>query len=190
LSAWPRSSPSYRATLLTKVRSVRQSADSTVSKASETIQAIAPREFSKKPGSDSEAAATPAATDAVSSETGSSITTGVSLLSYLAIPVIQLAASTAIVVVLLVLMLIARQDIRDRVIRLAGLGNIGLTTQALEEAGDRVGRYLGANLLINAVYAVGVSAGLWMLEVPNAAMCGLMAGILRFVPMLGSGWAP
>jgi predicted PurR-regulated permease PerM len=177
--------PEYRATLLTKVRSVRQSADSTVSKASETIQAIG-AEFSKKPGSDSEAAATPAATDAVSSETGSSITTGVSLLSYLAIPVIQLAASTAIVVVLLVLMLIARQDIRDRVIRLAGLGNIGLTTQALEEAGDRVGRYLGANLLINAVYAVGVSAGLWMLEVPNAAMCGLMAGILRFVPMLGS----
>lgn len=98
---------------------------------------------------------------------------------------VQVVASASVVILIMIMMLWSRESIRDRVIRLAGLQQIGLTTQTLEDAGDRVSKYLLAQLLVNAIFGTSVGVSLLLLGVPNAALCGLTAGVLRFIPMLG-----
>ena len=100
-------------------------------------------------------------------------------------PLIEPLAFAAIVIVLLILMLMARENIRDRIIRLAGLHQIGFTTQTLEEAGTRVSRYLRAQLLLNTTFGGAVTIGLVIIGLPNAILCGVLAGVLRFIPILG-----
>jgi predicted PurR-regulated permease PerM len=96
------------------------------------------------------------------------------------------AFSATVVVFLLVLcMLSGREDLRNRVIRLAGSGRLTLTTRALDEAGRRLGGYLLGSSLLNAGFGVAVGLGLFALQVPYAALWGLLAGLLRFVPAVG-----
>jgi predicted PurR-regulated permease PerM len=94
--------------------------------------------------------------------------------------------STALVVVLLVIaLLIHREDLRNRIIRLAGRGRLTLTTRALDEVGRRIGGYLLGRSLVNAGFGAAVGLGLVVLGVPYAALWGLLAGTLRFVPSVG-----
>src|SRR5262249_14003800 len=39
--------------------------------------------------------------------------------------------------------------------------------------------------LVNACYGVCVATGLYFIHVPNAALWGLLAGVLRFIPYVG-----
>src|SRR5205823_8072263 len=57
-------------------------------------------------------------------------------------PLLDPLATAGIVLIFVVFMLMAREDLRDRVIRLIGQGRINVTTQAMDEAGQRVSRYL------------------------------------------------
>jgi predicted PurR-regulated permease PerM len=96
------------------------------------------------------------------------------------------AFSAALVVLLLVIcMLVGREDLRNRLIRLAGSGRLVLTTRALDEAGRRIGRYLLGRSLVNTGFGVAVALGLFLIGVPYAALWGLLAGALRFVPSVG-----
>jgi len=85
-------------------------------------------------------------------------------------------------------MLLKREDLRGRMIRLIGQGRIGATTRAMEDAGYRVSRYLSMQFLVNACYGVCIAVGLSLIHVPNAALWGLLAGVLRFIPYIGP-WA-
>ena len=89
-----------------------------------------------------------------------------------------------IVVLILVLVLLQRNDLRDRLIRLAG-DDLHLTTDAMDEVAQRVGRYLRTQLLINVLYGVPMAAGLFLIGVPGALMWGMLAALLRFVPYVG-----
>jgi predicted PurR-regulated permease PerM len=91
----------------------------------------------------------------------------------------------AIIILLVVFMLIEREELRDRLIRLAGTSHINVTTQALDDAGERVSRYLTMQLTFNSLYGVAIAAGLYFIGVPNALMWGLLAIVLRFLPYLG-----
>jgi predicted PurR-regulated permease PerM len=96
------------------------------------------------------------------------------------------ALTAALAVVLLVIcLLIYREDVRNRLIRLAGSGRLVLTTRALDETGRRIGRYLLGHALVNAVFGVAVGVGLFLIGVPYAALWGLLAGVFRFVPSVG-----
>src|SRR5262249_35170450 len=57
-----------------------------------------------------------------------------------------------------------------------------LTTRALDETGQRIGRYLLRYSLLNAGFGVAVGLGLSLIGVPYASLWGLLAGALRFVP--------
>jgi predicted PurR-regulated permease PerM len=93
---------------------------------------------------------------------------------------------TALTVVLLsILMLISREDIRDRFIRLAGRGQISLTTQSLEDASQKIKHYLRSQLIINASFGLFTATGLFLIGVPSAVLLGLFAGALRFIPVVG-----
>lgn len=94
-------------------------------------------------------------------------------------------AMVGIVVVFLIFMLLAREDLRNRLIRLIGPHQISVTTQALDDAARRVSRYLRAQLIINASYGVMMSVGLYLAGVPNAILLGMLGGVLRYVPYVG-----
>lgn len=100
-------------------------------------------------------------------------------------PLIQPLATGGIIVVVVIFMLLRREDLRDRFIRLVGAGDLHRTTAALQDAGERVARYLLSQLAVNVAYALPIGIGLWVIGVPNAPLWGLMALILRFIPYIG-----
>jgi predicted PurR-regulated permease PerM len=101
------------------------------------------------------------------------------------VPLISPFATAGLVVVLVIFMLLEREELRDRFIRLVGLGDLHRTTAALKDAGSRVGKYLLMQLVVNALYALPISIGLWLLGIPNAILWGLLTLLLRFVPYIG-----
>lgn len=106
-------------------------------------------------------------------------------LQELALPLISPVATAGIVIVVVIFMLLERDELRDRFIRLVGANDINRTTQVIEDAGMRVGRYLLVQLLVNIIYAVPIGVGLWLIGVPSALLWGLLTLVLRFVPYIG-----
>jgi predicted PurR-regulated permease PerM len=100
-------------------------------------------------------------------------------------PLLSPLATSGLILLLVVVMLLHREDLRDRVIRLAGAHDLHRTTQALNDAGERVSRYLLMQLMINAGYAVPIGVGLAIIGVPNPLLWALLAMIFRFVPYIG-----
>jgi predicted PurR-regulated permease PerM len=94
--------------------------------------------------------------------------------------------SVIIVVVLTIFMLAGREDLRNRLIGLVGHGHLNQMTQALDDAGSRVSRYLQLQLLVNTAYGVVIGLGLYVIGVPNAILWGTLAALLRFLPYIGS----
>jgi predicted PurR-regulated permease PerM len=93
---------------------------------------------------------------------------------------------TALVLIFTIFMLIKRFDLRHRLLSLVGLGQINVMTQALDEAAQRVSRYLLMQVLVNACFGVLFGLGLYWIGVPNAALWGVVAGLLRIVPYVGT----
>lgn len=100
-------------------------------------------------------------------------------------PLVQPLATAGIIVVFVIFVLLQRRDIRDRFIRLAGARDLMRTTQALEDAGERVARYLLMQLIVNVTYGIPVGIGLWLIGVPYPLLWGMMAIVLRFIPYIG-----
>jgi predicted PurR-regulated permease PerM len=100
--------------------------------------------------------------------------------------VITPLGSALIVVVLTVFMLAGREDLRNRLIGLVGHGHLNLMTQALDDAGLRVSRYLLLQLVINACFGVVIGVGLYFIGIPNSMLWGVVAALLRFLPYVGS----
>lgn len=100
-------------------------------------------------------------------------------------PLLGPLGTSAFVVLLVIVMLLKREDLRGRVIRLIGQGRISATTLAMDDAGTRVNRYLSTQLLLNVIYGALVALGLYFIGVPNAPLWGAGATMLRFIPYLG-----
>jgi CheY-like chemotaxis protein len=82
-------------------------------------------------------------------------------------------------------MLLKREDLRGRLIRLIGQGRISSTTRAMDDAGTRVNRYLSMQLLLNVLYGAMIGLGLYFIGVPNAPLWGACGTVLRFIPYIG-----
>ena len=93
--------------------------------------------------------------------------------------------TAALVSLLVIFMLLKREDLRGRMIRLVGQGRISATDRAVDDAGSRVARYLTMQLLVNVGFGLCVAFGLYFIGVPNAALWGAFAALLRFVPYVG-----
>lgn len=100
-------------------------------------------------------------------------------------PLIAPFTTAGLVIVVVIFMLLEREGLRDRFIRLVGSHDLHRTTLALHDAGKRVGRYLLMQLVVNTLYAVPISMGLWLLGIPNAILWGLLTLVLRFIPYIG-----
>ncbi len=104
----------------------------------------------------------------------------------LGLPIVAPAGQAGIVVIFTVFMLLQREDLRNRLLRLAGLSQLNLMTQALDDAAGRVSRYILLQFLVNAGFGALFGFGLYCIGVPNPALWGALAGILRIVPYVGT----
>ena len=99
--------------------------------------------------------------------------------------VLELLASALIVLVFTIFMLIRREDLRNRLISLAGDGNLRLVTQTLDDASARVSRYLLLQFVVNTCYGIFIGSCLHFIGLPGALLWGVIVGTLRFLPYIG-----
>ncbi len=91
-----------------------------------------------------------------------------------------------VVIVFTIYLLMKREDLRHRILLLAGMGRISLMTQALQDAATRISQYLIFQAAVNAAYGALFGFGLFLLKVPNATLWGVLAGVLRIIPYVGT----
>src|SRR5215475_298608 len=101
-------------------------------------------------------------------------------------PLLSPLTTTGVVVIFVTFFLLQREDLRNRLVRLAGSGDIQRTTAALDDAGKRLSKLFLTQLIFNAVFGLAIGVGLELIGVPSAPLWGLIAMILRFVPYIGA----
>jgi predicted PurR-regulated permease PerM len=107
-------------------------------------------------------------------------------LATLIAPLIHPLATTGIIIIFVVFILLQQQDLRNRLIRLAGSHDLQRTTLAMDDAGKRLSRLFLMQLALNAAFGLIIGIGLWAIGVPSAPLWGLLAMVLRFVPYIGA----
>jgi predicted PurR-regulated permease PerM len=100
-------------------------------------------------------------------------------------PLLEPLGLAAMVLVFVGFILLQKDDLRDRFVRLAGSRDMQRTTVALDEAANRLSRYLFLQTCINTSFGIIIGTGLWLLGIPNAGLWALMSMLLRFVPYVG-----
>jgi predicted PurR-regulated permease PerM len=101
-------------------------------------------------------------------------------------PLIHPLATTGIIIIFVVFILLQREDLRNRVIRLAGSYDLQRTTAALDDAARRLSRLFLTQLILNSGFGLVIGMGLWLIGTPSAVIWGILATVLRFVPYIGS----
>ena len=101
-------------------------------------------------------------------------------------PVLSPLATMGIVLIVAVFILLQKEDLRDRLIRLFGSGDLHRTTGAMDDAAARLSRYFLTQLALNACFGVVVTLGLWLIGIPSPALWGIIAALMRFVPYVGA----
>src|ERR1700674_2928765 len=183
--------PQYQSTLRQKIESLRGAAagTGTLERASDVLRDLS-KELDKPRGN--MAPPTPLAIDGspsgkpipveVKQPDPGALQTLVSLISPLVYPL----ATTGIVIIFLIFILLQRQDLRNRLVRLAGSGDLQRTTGAIDDVGQRIARLFLTQLALNAGLGLVIGTGLWFIGVPSAPLWGMLAMILRFVPYVGA----
>ena len=161
--------PEYRENIQQKVRALRAQPSGEIGKAAEAIKDLG-----------SEAA--PEATPLPVAETPPS---AMAALRDMAAPFVRPIGSALAVIVFTILMLLNRENMRERLIGLIGPRQINVTTQALGEASYRVSRYLYMQLVVNACFGIPFAIALYFIGIPNALLWGLLGTLLRFIPYAG-----
>jgi predicted PurR-regulated permease PerM len=104
-------------------------------------------------------------------------------------PLLHPLATTGIIVIFVIFILLQREDLRNRLIRLAGSHDLQRTTAALDDAAARLSRLFLIQLLLNGTFGIIVGVGLRLIGVPSAILWGILAAVLRFVPYIGAAIA-
>jgi predicted PurR-regulated permease PerM len=186
--------PKYKTNIRNKIESFRKSQPKSLNNATEAVQQIS-TELAAAPSTPAPAPAHATGTQA-GKLPGAAVATPAkpvpveivppatsfieSLPSYLG-PI----GTAGIVLVFTIFMLLQREDLRNRLIRLAGDGRLSVMTHAMDEAADRVSHYLFLQSMVNASYGLVVGLSLYVMHLPNAVLFGVIAGILRFLPYIG-----
>jgi predicted PurR-regulated permease PerM len=162
--------PEYRANIVEKIRYLKSPSQGRLSRAAEAIRDLEQQAdpTPQKPLPVVESPASPYA----------------QLIEYVA-PFARPVGTALAVIVFTILMLLHRENMRERLIGLIGARRINVTTQALGEASFRVSRYLFMQLVINACFGIPFGIALYFIGIPNAMLWGLLATLLRFIPYAG-----
>jgi len=101
-------------------------------------------------------------------------------------PILSPLATMGIVLLVSIFILMQREDLRDRMIRLFGSSDLHRTTGAMDEAAARLSKYFLTQLALNAAFGVVIGLGLLVIGVPNPVLWGIIAALMRFVPYIGA----
>lgn len=104
-------------------------------------------------------------------------------------PLLHPLATTGIIIIFVIFILLQREDLRNRLIRLAGSHDLQRTTAAIDDAAARLSRLFLIQLLLNGTFGLVIGAGLALIGIPSAILWGILAGVLRFVPYIGAAIA-
>ena len=107
-----------------------------------------------------------------------------SIASFVA-PLLHPLLSIGIVIILALFILLDRDHLSDKFVRLLG-ADVHATSEAVGDAAVRIARVLSLQLLTNLGFAMVVGVSLFALGMPNALLWGLLAGAFRFVPYVGA----
>ncbi len=186
--------PSYQTTIQSKIQSVRGIAggSSTLERAAGMLQdlgkeldrpkaGVVPAPNPLSAGSTAAKSVKPVPVEVLQPDPGA-----LESLRSLIAPLVSPLATTGIIVIFVIFILIQREDLRNRLIRLAGSHDLQRTTAALDDAAARLSRLFLNQLLINTSFGVLIGAGLWLIGIPTAILWGILAAVLRFVPYIGS----
>src|SRR5262245_38659888 len=170
--------PEYRTNLIAKARALRVTLGE-VGEAAEDLEKLE-RDLSQQAATDDPAERPAPKVEVVPARPGL-----VATIRALVAPILAPVGTLGLVAVFTIFILLQREDLRDRLIRLSGGGDLSLTTQALDDAGRRVSRYLLTTTLLNAIHGTVIGFGLAWIGLPNAFLFGLFSMLLRFIPYLG-----
>ena len=109
----------------------------------------------------------------------------VAYLRQLVRPILGPLGTAAMVLVFTIYMLIKREDLRNRLLLLAGMSRLNLVSHALDDAAARISRYLIANVAVNTGFGIVFAAGLYAIGIPYATLWGALLALLRTVPYIG-----
>jgi predicted PurR-regulated permease PerM len=112
--------------------------------------------------------------------------TVIQLVQRIVTPVVEPLSTTAIVFVVAIFILLQREDLRDRMIRLFGSSDLHRTTVAMNDAARRLSRYLFTQLVVNTAFGVIIATGLAFIGIPSPVIWGVLGALLRFVPYIGA----
>lgn len=189
--------PKYQDNIAMKLRGIRGHGDSKIEKAAEAITRAA--EAATTAPTSQAAAVEPHAGPAGSAESNpvyAKIVSGsgstYDVLSGYAGTVLGPIGTFGVVIVFVIFMLLQREDLRDRILRLVGEGQLHVTTQAVDDATRRITKYLVAQAIVNGTYGIAISIGLFLIGYfiggtwfPSFVLWGLLCAVLRFIPYIG-----
>lgn len=183
--------PSYRHALTEKIKGLREGAPSSsvLEKAGEVLSDL--RKELNKPGR--EAPPTPEvgaeaerpADRPMPVEVREPQRTSVELFQQIAGTLLPPLATAGIVLLFVVFILLQREDLRDRFIRLLGSSDLQRATTTLNDAATRLSKFFLRQLLINAAFGTFITIALWVIGIPTPLVWGVLAMLMRFVPFIG-----
>lgn len=186
--------PQYQTTMRDKIQSMRGAlgGNRTLERGADMLQSLgkefdAPQLEGRTIGPNGETVAPQAeANKPLPVEIHSPPPTALQRLQMIAEPLVHPLTTTGLIVIFVIFILLQREDLRNRLMSLAGARDIQRTTAALDDAAGRLSRLLLTQLVINASFGVAIGCGLALIGVPSALLWGIMAAVLRFVPYIGA----
>jgi predicted PurR-regulated permease PerM len=183
--------PRYQSNLGEKIQALRgaATASGTLEQASQVLRNLQ-KELDRPKSADPASPATPDASAVpnrpIPVEVRQPDPGALQTLATLIAPLIHPLATTGIIIIFVVFFLLQQQDLRNRLIRIAGSHDLQRTTLAMDDAGKRLSRLFLMQLALNAAFGLIIGIGLWAIGVPSAPLWGLLAMVLRFVPYIGA----
>jgi predicted PurR-regulated permease PerM len=181
--------PRYESTLRAKIQSLRgvMVGSGTLERASEVLLGLRREiEKSEKPSPSRVPTGDPSSSRPIPVEVRQPDPGALQTLVALITPLIFPLTTTGVVFIFVIFMLLQREDLRNRLVRLAGPQDLQRTTAAFDDAGTRLSRLFLTQLALNAAFGLVIGIGLWIIGVPSAPLWGMLAMILRFVPYIGA----
>jgi predicted PurR-regulated permease PerM len=181
--------PAYRENIQAKLDALQGHGGGALRKAADSIREVsqyltAPPPLN--PGKPAPASSTPTPSNPVPVEVVEHQPSALQSLSNMLGPLAAPLATALMVVVFTIFMLMKQEDLRNRVITLVARHQLSTVTLLMDDAARRVSRYLLMEFSINAAFACLLSTGLHFIGVPNALLWGVLAGMLRFLPYVGT----
>ena len=186
--------PRYEANMRTKITSLRGSAttNSTLERAADVL-----KDLGKEINQPKDRPQLPLANPSAAPSAGQDVRpipvevrqpppTALESIAALISPLLHPLMTTGVVVIFVIFTLLQREDLRNRLIKLAGSHDLQKTTAAMDDAARRLSRLFLTQLALNSCVGLVVGTAMWFIGIPSAVLWGILAGVLRFVPYIGT----